>query len=362
MSERIDAINLWELEERARAVLPQMSYDFYASGANDEITLRENRAAYERIKVLPRTLIDVSARDMSTTVLGEAVSMPILIAPMAVQCLAHPDGEIATTKAAGAAKTLTTLATLATTSIEEVMAIATGPVWFQLYVFRDRALTASLVQRAEAAGCKAVVLTLDVPVPGKRERDVRNRFTLPEDLSLRNLWPAGLEKLPKDVADSGMAAYAAANFDPTLTWKDVDWLAQITRLPVVVKGILRVDDALSAVNHGAAGIIVSNHGGRQLDTTPAAISVLAEIVDAVAGAVEVYADGGIRRGTDVLKAIAYGARAVLIGRPILWGLAVGGEAGVKSVLEILRQEFDLAMALSGCPNLTAMTRDLVRPP
>ena len=361
MSERIDAINLRDLEERARAVLPQMSYDFYASGANDEITLRENRAAYERIKVLPRMLIDVSARDMSTTVLGEPVSMPILIAPMALQCLAHPDGEIATTKAAGAAKTLTTLATLATTSIEEAMAIATGPVWFQLYVFRDRALTASLVQRAEAAGCKAIVLTLDVPVPGKRERDVRNRFTLPEHLFLKNLWPAGLAKLPKDVADSGMAAYTAANFDPALTWKDVKWLAQITKLPVVVKGILRADDALSAVNHGAAGIVVSNHGGRQLDTTPAAISVLPEIVDAVAGAVEVYVDGGIRRGTDVLKAIAYGARAVLIGRPILWGLAVGGEAGVKSVLEMLRAEFDLAMALSGCPNLTAITRDLVRP-
>ena len=361
MSERIEPINLCDLEERARAVLPQMSYDFYASGANDEVTLRENRAAYERIKVLPHMLIDVSARDMSTTVLGEPVSMPILIAPMALQCLAHPDGEIATTKAAGAAKTLTTLATLATTSIEEVMAIATGPVWFQLYVFRDRALTASLVQRAAAAGCRAVVLTVDVPVPGKRERDVRNRFTLPEHLFLKNLWPAGLEKLPKAVADSGMAAYAAANFDPALTWKDVEWLAQLTRLPILVKGILRADDALSAVNHGVAGIIVSNHGGRQLDTTPAAISVLPEIVDAVAGAVEVYVDGGIRRGTDVLKAIAYGARAVLIGRPILWGLAVGGEAGVESVLEMLRAEFDLAMALSGCPSLTAITRDLVCP-
>jgi 4-hydroxymandelate oxidase len=361
MSERIDPINLSELEERARAVLPQMSYDFYASGANDETTLRENRAAYERIKVLPRMLIDVSARDMSTTVLGEPVSMPILIAPMSLQRLAHPEGEIATTRAAGAARTLTTLATLATTSIEEVMAIATGPAWFQLYVFKDRAITASLVQRAETAGCKALVLTVDVPVPGKRERDVRNRFTLPEHLSLKNLWLAELEELPKAVADSGIAAYAAANFDPALTWKDIDWLAQITRLPVVVKGVLRADDALTAVNHGAAGVIVSNHGGRQLDTTPATISVLPEIVDAIAGAAEVYVDGGIRRGTDVLKAIAYGARAVLVGRPILWGLAVGGEAGVKCVLEMLREEFDLAMALSGCPSLTAITKDLVRP-
>ena len=361
MSEKIEAINLWELEERARELLPQMGYDYYASGANDEITLRENRAAYERITLLARMLVDVSVRNMSTTVLGESVSMPILVAPTALQGLAHPEGEMATTKAAGAAKTVTTLATLSTSSIEEAMAVATGPVWFQLYVFRDRALSASLVQRAAAAGCKAVVLTVDVPVPGKRERDVRNRLTLPDHLSLRNLLPAGLQKLPEEAAGSGLAAYIASLFDPALTWKDIEWLAGLTKLPILVKGILRADDALRAVHHGASGIIVSNHGARQLDTTPATISVLPEIVDAVAGAVEVYVDGGIRRGTDVLKAIAYGARAVLVGRPILWGLAVGGEAGVKYVLEMLRQEFDLAMALSGCPSLPAITRDLVRP-
>jgi isopentenyl diphosphate isomerase/L-lactate dehydrogenase-like FMN-dependent dehydrogenase len=184
---------------------------------------------------------------------------------------------------------------------------------------------------------------------------VRTRFTM------KNFLPAGCQELPKNVAGSGLAAYVAALFESALTWKDIQWLAGLTKLPVLVKGILRADDALRAVNHGASAIIVSNHGARQLDTTPAAISVLQEIVEAVAGAVEVYVDGGIRRGTDVLKALAYGARAVLVGRPILWGLAVGGEAGVKFVLEMLRQEFDLAMALSGCPSLTAITRDLVRP-
>jgi 4-hydroxymandelate oxidase len=204
-------------------------------------------------------------------------------------------------------------------------------------------------------------LTVDVPMLGKRERDVRNRLTLPDHLSLKNLLQAGCEELPKNVADSGLSAYVASLFDPALTWKDIEWLAQVTKLPVLVKGILRADDALRAVNHGASGIIVSNHGARQLDTTPATISVLPEIVDAVAGAAEVYVDGGIRRGTDVLKAMAYGSRAVFVGRPILWGLAVGGEAGVKSVLEMLRQEFDLAMALSGCPRLSDVTRDLVRP-
>jgi isopentenyl diphosphate isomerase/L-lactate dehydrogenase-like FMN-dependent dehydrogenase len=302
MSEKIDAINLWELEARARELLSQMGYDYYASGANDEITLQENRAAYERITLLPRMLVDVSARDMSTTVLGQPVSMPILIAPTALQGLAHPEGEIATTRAASAAKTLTTLATLSTTSIEEAMAAATGPVWFQLYVFRDRAISASLVQRAEAAGCKAVVLTVDVPMLGKRELDVRNRLTLPDHLSLKNLPQAGCQEIPKSVtARSGLAAYVASLFDPGLTWKDIEWLARVTKLPVLVKGILRADDALRAVNHGASGIIVSNHGARQLDTTPATISILPEIVDAVVGAVEVYVDGGFGVGPTCSK-------------------------------------------------------------
>jgi isopentenyl diphosphate isomerase/L-lactate dehydrogenase-like FMN-dependent dehydrogenase len=338
IGEQIKAINLLELEMKARESLPQMVYDYCASGANDEITLRENRLAYERITLLPRMLVDVSERHMGTTALGEPVSMPILIAPTAFQGLAHPEGEVATVKAAGAAKTLMTLSTGSTFSIEEVMAVATGPVWFQLYLFKDRAISASLVKRAEVAGCKAIVFTVDVPLLGRRERDVRNQFKLPD----------------------GLAPYIASLLDPALTWKDIEWLTGMTKLPVLVKGILRSDDALLAVNHGASGVIVSNHGARQLDTTPATISILPEIVDAVGGKVEVYVDGGIRRGTDVLKAIAYGARAVFIGRPVLWGLASGAEAGVRYVLEMLRQEFDLAMALSGCPTLGSITRDLIR--
>jgi isopentenyl diphosphate isomerase/L-lactate dehydrogenase-like FMN-dependent dehydrogenase len=338
IGEQIKAINLLELEMKARESLPQTAYDYCASGANDEITLRENRLAYERITLLPRMLVDVSERHMGTTALGEPVSMPILIAPTAFQGLAHPEGEVATVKAAGAAKTLMTLSTGSTFSIEDVMAVATGPVWFQLYLFKDRAISASLVKRAEVAGCKAIVFTVDVPLLGRRERDVRNQFKLPD----------------------GLAPYIASLLDPALTWKDIEWLTGITKLPVLVKGILRSDDALLAVNHGASGVIVSNHGARQLDTTPATISILPEIVEAVGGQVEVYVDGGIRRGTDVLKAIACGARAVFIGRPVLWGLASGAEAGVRYVLEMLRQEFDLAMALSGCPTLSSITRDLIR--
>ena len=361
VSEQIEAINLSELEMKARELLPQTAYDYYASGADDEITLRENRVAYERITLLPRLLVDVSERHMATTALGEPVSMPILVAPTAFQGLAHPEGEVATVKAAGAAKTLMTLSTLSTFSIEEVMAVATGPVWFQLYMFKDRAISVSLVKRAEVAGCKAIVLTIDVPVLGRRERDVRNQFKLPNDLSVKNLLPEGLQKSREGTTGSGLSPYTASLFDPALTWKDIEWLTGITKLPVLVKGILRSDDALLAVKHGASGVTVSNHGARQLDTTPATISVLPEIVDAVDGKVEVYVDGGIRRGTDVLKAIACGARAVFIGRPILWGLASAAEAGVRYVLEMVRQEFDLAMALSGCPMLSSITRDLIRP-
>jgi 4-hydroxymandelate oxidase len=241
---------------------------------------------------------------MGTTVLHEHVSMPILIAPTSFQGLSHAEGEVATVKAAGAAKTLMILSTLSTFSIEQVMAVATGPVWFQLYVFKDRAISASLVKRAEVAGCKAIVFTVDVPLLGRRERDVRNRFKWADDVSVKSLLPAGLQEFPDGTAGSGLAPYIASLFDPALTWKDIEWLAGITHLPVVVKGILRSDDALLAVKHGASGVVVSNHGARQLDTTPATISVLPEMVDTVGGKVEVYVDGGIRRGTDVLKAIA----------------------------------------------------------
>jgi 4-hydroxymandelate oxidase len=360
VGEQLAAINLFELERKARELLPQTTYDHHASGANDEITLRENRSAYERITLLPRVLVDVSQRHMGTTALGEPISMPILIAPTAFQGLAHPEGEVATVKAAGAAKTLMTLSTLSTFSIEEVMTAATGPVWFQLYVFKNRAVSAALVKRAEAAGCKAIVLTVDAPLLGRRERDLRNRFKMPEPITVKNLLTGGLQESAASTPCLGRVSGIASLFDTALTWKDIEWLSGITTLPVLVKGILRSDDALLAAKHGASGVIVSNHGARQLDTTPATISVLPEIVDAAGSEVEVYVDGGIRRGTDVLKALAYGARAVFIGRPVLWGLASGAEAGVRYVLEMLRQEFDLAMALSGCPTLESITPDLIR--
>ena len=353
-------VSLFDLERRAAELLEKSAFDYYASGAHDEITLRENRAAFDRRAVRYRVLVDVSRRDPATTVLGQPVSMPILLAPTAFHKMAHPEGESATARAAGAAGTVMILSTLSNTAVEDVCAAATGPVWFQLYVYRDRAVTRALVERAEAAGCRAIVLTVDAPLLGTRERDVQNRFALPAGLSVENLLPANLGEVAAPPLGSGLAAYFATLIDPSLTFDDLDWLASTTRLPLVVKGLVRGDDAQRAIDHGAAAVVVSNHGGRQLDTSPATLDVLEEVVEAVDGRAEVLLDGGVRRGTDVLKAVALGARAVLVGRPVLWGLACGGQAGVEAVLAILRGELDLAMALAGAPTLADVSRDLVR--
>ncbi len=364
----LEPVNLFEFESLARQKLPAMAYDYYASGAGDEITLRENRAAYERLELRYRVLVDVSRRDLATTVLGQSVAMPVLAAPTAFHRLAHPEGEAATARAAAQAGTIMILSTLSNTPVEEVTAAAAGPVWFQLYVYRDRGATRGLVERVEAAGCRALVLTVDAPLLGRRERDERNRFRLPEDMAVANMLPAGYGRLPEPAGGSGLAAYVADLLDSSLSWRDLDWLCSVTKLPVLVKGIVRGDDAVRAAEHGARGIVVSNHGGRQHDTAPATIGVLPEIVAALergapggAARPEILLDGGVRRGTDVVKALALGARAVLVGRPILWGLTVAGQAGVARVLEMLRAELDLAMALCGCPSLREITPDLLRP-
>jgi 4-hydroxymandelate oxidase len=337
-----------------------MAYDYYASGAEDERTLADNVAAWQRLRLRPRCLVDVSTRDLSTTVLGRPVSMPVLIAPTAFQRLAHPDGELATARAAAAEGTVMGLSTLSTSTLEEVAAANGGGArWFQLYVYKDRGITRALVERAEGAGYEALALTVDAPLFGRRLRDMRNGFALPAGLTAANLVPGGMGEVRRVDDDSGLATYIATMLDQSITWRDVAWLRSITRLPVIVKGVARGDDAAQAMAHGAAGIIVSNHGGRQLDTAIATADALPEIVDAVGDRGEVYVDGGVRRGTDVLKALALGARAALVGRPVLWGLAVDGEAGVRKALGMLRAELDLAMALCGCPTVGAITRDLV---
>jgi 4-hydroxymandelate oxidase len=357
----VELLNLRDLEALARARLPQMTWDYYSSGADDESALRRNVEAFEAIRLHYRVLVDVARRDPATTVLGQRVALPILVAPTAFHKLAHKDGELASVRGAGDAGTIFILSTLSNTAVEQVVAAASGPVWFQLYVYKDRGATEALVRRVEAAGARALVLTVDAPLLGRRERDVKNRFALPPGLGIENMHAAGYAEVPHARAESGLAAYFADLLDPALTWRAVEWLRSITSLPVIVKGIVRADDAERAMQAGAAGVVVSNHGGRQLDASPATIEVLARVVDAVAGRGEVLLDGGVRRGADVIKALALGARAVLVGRPILWGLAAGGREGVGAALALLRRELDLAMALCGCPDVASITRDLVIP-
>ncbi|MBC8247231.1 MAG: alpha-hydroxy-acid oxidizing protein [Deltaproteobacteria bacterium] len=353
-----DLVSVFDYEAAAREKLPKIAFDYYSSGANDEITLRENHAAFERIRLKPRVLKDISKRDIKITLFGETISMPILVAPTAFHRMAHPEGEVAVARAAGKGGAIMILSTLANSSIEEVMAEAVGPVWFQLYVYKDKQATKSLIQRAETAGCKAIALTVDAQIWGRRERDIKNRFRLPEGLSIKNL-SSGSDQFPDGESGSGLASYVSWQFDPALSWKDVEWLCANTKLPVLLKGILHPEDARLAIDHGAAGVIVSNHGARQLDTVPATIDALTDIVEAVEDRIEVLIDGGIRRGTDVLKAIALGAKAVGVGRPVIWGLAQDGEDGVKRILDILRKDFELAMRLCGCTSVKEISKDLI---
>lgn len=348
-------LNLRELEAIASDTMPHATYDYYAGGAGDEITVRENEAAWNRRRVVPRVLVDVSRCDLSTTVLGQPVSMPILTAPCALNRLAHDEGELAVARAVAAEGTIQVLSTLSSSSLEAVAREAPGPRWFQLYVYRDREITRELVQRAEAADYKAICLTVDMPRPGNRERDIRNQFKVPHTIQAANFGHVIAD------ADSGSAllAYIHEQFDPSLTWEGLAWLRSITSLPIVVKGVLSPLDAQLCIEHGADGIGVSNHGGRQLDTVLSSCDALLDIVDVVQRRVEVFVDGGIRRGTDVLKALAIGANAVLIGRPYLWGLAVNGELGVRQVLGMLRDDLALSMALAGTPTIASIRGPLL---
>jgi 4-hydroxymandelate oxidase len=353
-------LNVADYSRAAQAELPLDVFDYYKGGALDEITLRENTAGWERLKLYYRVLAGVGPRDLRTTVLGQPVSMPVLVAPTAFHRLACDEGEIAAAKAAKAAKTLFILSSLSNTAMESVFTEAGSPRWFQLYIYKDREITLELVKRAEAAGAEAIVLTVDAPTLGTRERDVRNTFRLSDGLTVENLAPVGKGSFP-EVTGSGLAAYVRANFKEDLGFDDLDWLCRSTRLPVVVKGVCRGDDARRAAEHGAKAVVVSNHGGRQLDTAPSTCEVLPQVVDAAAELCEIYVDGGIRRGSDVLKAIALGARAVLVGRAVLWGLCVAGEQGATQVLEILRRELDEAMLLCGCAKLGDIDRSLLKP-
>jgi 4-hydroxymandelate oxidase len=354
-------LNLSDFEGVAREKLPQPSFDYIAGGAGDEITLAENRWALDRLQLRPRVLVDVSEVELGGKLFAHELALPVILAPVAFQALAHPEAEIATARAAAVAGTIFTVSTLASRRLEDIAAAADGPLWFQLYCSRRREITQALVERAVAAGYSALVVTVDTPVVGRRERDLRNNFQLPADALPLNLLPyVDLEGLTRAEQTSSLVTIVDGLFDPTLTWDDLAWLRGLSSLPVLVKGILTAEDARLALEHGAGGIMVSNHGGRQLDTVPATIDVLPEIVVAVDGRVPILVDGGIQRGTDVIKALALGAQAVAIGRSYLWGLAADGEAGVTAVLDVLRQEIASALALVGCPDARKLTASSIR--
>jgi 4-hydroxymandelate oxidase len=345
----MNPVNVWDYEALAAERLEAGAYGYYAGGAGDELTLRENVEAYRRLQLRPRVLVDVAGCTTETTVLGQTLSMPLLVAPVAFQRVAHPDGEIGMARAAAAVGTAICLSTMATSTPAEVS--STGArCWFQLYVFKDREVTRELVAAAVEHGFSTLVLTVDTPVLGRRERDFRTGFTLPEGITVASLGRG--QMTPQETF---------AQVSPSVSWHDVELLASESGLPVLVKGVLTREDARLACEHGAAGVVVSNHGGRQLDGVSATIDALPEVVDAVEGRIEVLIDGGIRRGADVMKALALGATAALAGRAPLWGLAVGGEAGARHVLELLRDEILLALKLVGCVSPADVGPDRVQP-
>jgi isopentenyl diphosphate isomerase/L-lactate dehydrogenase-like FMN-dependent dehydrogenase len=348
-----DALNVDDFAEAARERLDPAVYGYFAGGAGDERTLRANSDAFARRELRPRVLVDVGSVSTATTLLGSEVALPVLVAPTAFQRLAHPEGELAIARAAATAGTVATLSTFSSVTPAELAAAASGAtLWFQLYWARDRGFTQELVESVAEARFAALMLTVDFPVAGLRERDLRMRFAVPEDLPLPNI-PGPIRRDDPHTALGDLV-------DDTLTWRDLEWLRSVCPLPLVVKGILTAEDALLAAEHGAAAVVVSNHGGRQLDGVPATLDVLPEVVEAVGERIEVLVDGGIRRGVDVLMSLALGARATLSGRAILWGLAAAGEEGAARVLELLRAEIAVGLKLLGCPSPADVTRGHVR--
>lgn len=355
----VRAVNVHEFETLAEGVAEPSAWAYLAGGSGDEHTLAWNPQAWAAIGLAPRTLVDVSSLDLTVTLLGRTLAHPVVLAPAAMHQLLHPEGELATRRGATAAEALYIQSTLATISVEEVGKAADGAWWFQLYVQPDRTFTLDLVARARDAGAEAIVVTVDTPVLGARDRDRRLGRSLPTELEIPNLrgaQPGAPDPRPphRRLYDSGL--------DATLSWADLDWLIDNAGLPVLLKGVLRADDAVRGVDAGVAGVIVSNHGARNLDTVPATADALPGVVAAVDGRVPVLVDGGIRRGTDIAKALCLGATAVCIGRPYLWGLAVGGADGVQRVVELLRTELERAMALLGAPRIRDLNADLLWPP
>jgi L-lactate dehydrogenase (cytochrome) len=370
--------NIEDLRRQARRNLPKAIFEFIDGGAHDEVTLRANRQDFGRLNLLPQVLTDVSQRDQSVSVLGQSYRSPLILAPTGLPGIVWPGGAMEAARAADQAGVGFCLSCMSTSNVEDIARTSTRPVWFQLYVMRDRELAKSMMQRAKAAGCAVLVITVDLQMQGQRERDVRNGLTIPPQLRAANLLDSALHpgwvwryvNGPKvtlaNFVGTGLgddlftiAGFVNSQFDQSVTWKDIDWVRSVWDGPLALKGILDPEDAALAAQHGVNAVIVSNHGGRQLDCVPSAIAALPDVVDAVDGKCEIILDGGVRRGTDVLKALALGARACMIGRPFLYGLAAGGRAGVDRVLEIFRSEIDVGLALLGRAAVKELDRSVV---
>lgn len=342
---------------RAKAKLPPATFEYVTSGSEDEVTLRDNVEAFHRIKLLPPLLHGVSEADLSTTVLGQKIDLPVLLAPVAGLRLYHPEGALASARASARAGTIFAASTSAFHSIEQIAEASPGPKWFQLYVPKDRAIALQMVQRAEKAGYKAIAVTVDLGE--RKDADLRNKFSVPRDILLQHMRDVGHTNLPDTIPYDELMTFNANCWAPSLSWEFFEWLRGQTKLPIVLKGVMTTEAARKAVQLGLNGIVVSNHGGRRIDTLPASIDVLRDVVDAAQDKIEIILDSGVRRGVDVLKAIALGAKAVMIGRPHAWALAAGGEAGVKRVLDIFRDELTNSMIACGCPSVDKITTDIL---
>lgn len=352
-------LNIADYELASQSALEKTAKDYFQSGALDEHTLIDNLDAYKRIKLCPRILRNVAETNTSLNIFGQQLSSPIVISPTAFLGMAHEDGELAVARAASSTDTLMICSTLSNQPIEDITASTQAPVWFQLYVYKEKKATLALIERAKRAGCKTLVITVDAPFLGRRECDVRNQFQLPAHLTMSNLHALDHTQLPEKIGHSGLAHYFENLIDKSLTWRDIDWIKSHADMPVYLKGILHPKDAALAVEHNIDGIIVSNHGGRQLDGSIASIDALPHIAKAVNKQIPIMLDGGIRRGSDILKAIALGAQCVGIGRPTIWGLSYAGQQGVEDVINILQSELELAMALAGCSSLSDITEDII---
>ncbi len=359
MSNKI--LNVLDYENASQLLLDTSAHDYYRGGALDEYTLADNMAALKLIKFLPRVLNDVSNVNTSTHLNGSHLNAPLIISPTAFLAMAHPDGELAVARASSSSNSIMICSSLSNHPIENITATAKGNVWFQLCVYKDKEATLALIDRAKNAQCKAIVITVDAPFLGCREKDVRNQFQLPKHLPMSNLHALGHSQLPNKRGHFGLADYFEILIDKSLTWRDIKWLKEHVDMPIYLKGILHPKDALLAVEYGVDGIIVSNHGGRQLDGSIASIDALPAISKVINKQIPIIMDGGIRRGGDILKALALGAKCVAIGRPIIWGLSHSGQSGVEDIFRILQSELALAMALAGCADIADITNELIVP-